>query len=109
MNNTRAYENLNIAVLPMCVVRIDFVSFINASVYEFNLIYNYFKTKIKKTTKQLYFSVKFYVQPLSAKQFINNFSEFFSLKTNIVTLHIIKFYVLTPFILHVTNANSCSV
>lgn len=35
-----------------------------------------FKTKIKKTTKQLYFSVKFYVQPLLAKQFINNFSGF---------------------------------
>lgn len=109
LNHTCACENLNIAVLPMCVVRIDFVSFINASVYEFNLIYNYFKTKIKKTTKQLYFSVKFYVQPLLAKQFIHNFSGFFSLKTNKVTLHIFKFYVLTPFILHVTNANSCSV
>lgn len=111
MNHTHACENLNIAVVPMCDVRIYFLSFINASVYEFNLIYNYFKTKIKKTTKQLYFSVKFYVQPLSAKQFLNNFSGFFSLKTNIiiVTLHIIKFYALTPFILHVTNANSRSV
>lgn len=111
LNHTRACENLNIAVVPMCDVRIYFLSFINASVYEFNLIYNYFKTKIKKTTKQLYFSVKFYVQPLSAKQFLNNFSGFFSLKTNIiiVTLHIIKCYALTPFILHVTNANSRSV
>lgn len=81
MNHTRACENLNIAVLPMCVVRIDFVTIINASVYAFNLIYNYFKTKIEKTTKQLYFSVKFYVQPLSAKQFINKLSGFFSLKT----------------------------
>lgn len=94
----------------MCADKIDFVSFINASVYKFNLIYNYFQTKIKKTTKQLYFLTKLYVQPLSAKQFINKFSEFFSLKTNIiVALHIIKSYVVTPFILHVANANSCSV
>lgn len=68
-----------------------------------------FKTKIKKTTKQLYSSVNFYVQPRSAKQFINYFIGFFSLKTNIVTLHIIKCYVMTPFILHVTNADYCSV